>query len=169
MTGTSDRCTVVLLRRYTFTVTSLWLSLYGLAGAGTGPDASLTAGRVLDKVRTAVGYDRLHAYAGVVELRGDADLYDVPGTGRFCFTRDGRFRLDFSGRFRQTFAFDGKKGWMLDWTGMPRPLELEQLETMQACAWVAMGHWLADEGPFSLCQVISARAHDRRRRYLWRA
>lgn len=113
-------------------------------------ESALDTRQILDKVREALGYEHLQQHTGIVRLEGSGEYCEVPGESRLFFTPSGRFRLDLEGHVGQTFAFDGDKGWMLDWTGMPRPLELEQLETTQACLWVATGRFLADDGPFTI-------------------
>jgi hypothetical protein len=101
-------------------------------------------------VRAVVGYERLRALEHGCVAEGIASYNGVDGDYRLAFTADGRFLSKVTGPLGETSGFDGAKGWAVDWSGLPRPLELEDLEEEQLAAWVYTGRWLAEGGPFAV-------------------
>jgi len=65
---------------------------------------------------------------------------------------DGRFVMHFAGELPESAGFDGAAGWAADWTGMPRPLELADLELAQLLAWALTASWGAPGWPFALAE-----------------
>lgn len=139
---------------------TVWLLLLIVAAAapamaqGTPPEAD-----VLARVRAAIGYERLRARKNGVLAEGTARVGGLDSKLTLLFTPDGRFRTDIEGPLGSVTGFDGKDAWELDWSGMPRPLELEDLELAQLEAAIRSGRWLAEDGPFAV-SVDSAKTDD---------
>jgi predicted aspartyl protease len=112
--------------------------------SGTNGDIS----NVLDQVRLASGY-KSAAPTSATHLEGTAHHHGLDGRYRLWFA-EGRFRKEVECAAPETVGFDGKVGWALDSTGMPRVLELEELEASQVLLWVQTGRWLAAHGPFAI-------------------
>jgi len=104
----------------------------------------------LARVRTAVGYERLRSHTRGVVAQGTARFRGLDSKYTFVFTPDGRFRAEISGPLGEVTGFDGSVGWEVDWSGMPRQLELEDIETAQFEAWINSGRWLEQDGPFAI-------------------
>jgi predicted aspartyl protease len=127
-----------------------WCMLDSAAAAQGKDDREIAGVRtVIDRVRAATGF----ADAGrepVTYLEGSAHHHGLDGRYRLWFTPDGRFRKQIECAASETVGFDGKAGWALDSSGMPRVLELEELEASQTLQWVQTGRWLAADGPFAI-------------------
>jgi hypothetical protein len=104
----------------------------------------------LARVRAAVGYERLRRYANGVVAEGTAHYRGLDSRYAFLFVPDNRFRSEIEGPLGRTAGFDGTTGWEIDSSGMPRVLELEDLEVEQFRAWVHSGRWMAEDGPFAV-------------------
>lgn len=131
---------------------TFWLLLILVAtiAPASAAQSAPTAVEALARVRTAVKYERMRARRNGVLAKGMARVGGLDSKLTFLFTPDGRFRTDIEGPLGSVTGFDGRTGWELDWSGMPRPLELEDLELAQLEAWVNSGRWLADDGPFAV-------------------
>jgi hypothetical protein len=143
------------------TTRAFWLGLIlvaALAPAAAAQNAP-AAGEALARVRAAIGYERLRARKEGVRAEGTARVGGLDSKLTLQFTPDGRFRTDIEGPLGSVTGFDGSEGWELDWSGMPRPLELEDLELAQFEAWFRAGLWLADDGPFAV-SVDAAKTDD---------
>jgi predicted aspartyl protease len=126
-----------------------WCALESAAARASDDRALEDVRTILERVRAATGF----ASAGkqpVTYLEGSAHHHDLDGRYRLWFTPDGRFQKQIECLAGETVGFDGKAGWALDSSGMPRVLELEELETSQALQWVQTGRWLAADGPFTI-------------------
>src|SRR5262249_52929146 len=120
------------------------------AAAPAGGDRASTDVRtVLEGIRAATGFASA-AKEPVTYLEGTARHHGLLGRYRFWFAPDGRFQRQIEGEAGETVGFDGKTGWSVDSSGMPRVLALEELETSQILHWVQTGHWLAADGPFTI-------------------
>jgi hypothetical protein len=109
-----------------------------------------SAAEALARVRAAVGYERLRGHTNGVVAEGTARFRGLDSRLTFMFAPDGRFRTDIGGPLGGVSGFDGAAGWEVDWSGMPRELELEDLEVAQFNTWVHTGRWLAEDGPFAI-------------------
>src|SRR5215204_6763053 len=125
----------------------------------TAAQSAPTAAEALARVRAAVGYERLRARRNGVLAKGTARVGGLDSKLTLLFAPDGRFRTDIEGPLGSVTGFDGTAGWELDWSGMPRPLELEDLELAQLEAAVRSARWLADDGPFAV-SVDAAKTDD---------
>src|SRR5215207_8794713 len=131
---------------------TFWLLVILVAAvvpAATAQSAPAAA-EALARVRAAIGYERLRARSDGVLAEGTVRVGGLDSKLTLLFTPDGRFRTDIGGPLGSVTGFDGSVGWELDWSGMPRPLELEDLELAQLDAAVRSGRWLADDGPFAV-------------------
>src|SRR5215212_5762357 len=122
--------------------------------------ATLSAEGALARVRVAVGYERLRAHRTGVLAEGTARVGGLDSKLTLLFTPDGHFRTDIEGPLGSVTGFDGSAAWELDWSGMPRLLELEDLELAQLEAAFRSGRWLADDGPFDV-SVDAAKTDDK--------
>jgi len=97
---------------------------------------------VLDRVRDAVGYENLKTFERGIELEGRGIAFGLECCFRSLILPDGRFRNEIDSELSITVGFDGKKGWMIDFSGMPGHLESVTLETVKIRNWVLGGYWL---------------------------
>ncbi|HKS26218.1 MAG TPA: retropepsin-like aspartic protease [Pyrinomonadaceae bacterium] len=109
-----------------------------------------SAAEALARVRTAVGYERLRSHSRGVVAEGTARFRGMDSKYTFTFTPDGRFRAEIAGPLGDVTGFNGTVGWEVDWSGMPRVLELEDIEVAQFEAWINSGRWLDENGPFAI-------------------
>jgi hypothetical protein len=116
---------------------------------------------ILAKARAAVAYENLKARTGGLLLEGDWEEHELKGRFSLQFTPRGQFRRRIDTRLKDLVAFDGVTGWGVDTSGMPRILEMDDLEATQTLVWVLTGRWLAEDGPFSIT-VAPAETTDRR-------
>src|SRR5215204_343502 len=114
----------------------------------------------LARVRAAIGYERLRVRRAGVLAEGTARVGGLDSKLTLLFTPDGRFRTDIEGPLGSVTGYDGSAGWELDWSGMPRTLELEDIELAQLEAAIRSGRWLADDGPFAV-SVDAAKTDDK--------
>jgi hypothetical protein len=144
----------------TRTSRTLWIAcvLVATLAPASAQQSLPTAAEALARVRTAIGYDRLRAQTHGVVAEGTARFRGLDAKYTLLFAPDGRFREEISGPLGGMTGFDGATGWEVDWSGMPRSLELEDLETSQFEAWLLSGRWLADNGPFAVS--VDAAASD---------
>jgi dienelactone hydrolase len=116
--------------------------------AATTAKSNLTVEEIIANTRTAVGYEQLKKHDGGIMLNGRAKFLGLEAKYSLLFNPAGHFLSTIESRLGQTVGFDGTTGWTTDWSGMPRILQLEDLEVEQIAAWVQSGRWLADERPF---------------------
>jgi hypothetical protein len=116
---------------------------------------------VLQKIRGAMGCDALANHVNGVEMSGRADVNGLQGPFTLSFTPDGRFCRRVQTPAPEVTAFDGTTGWGLDWTGVPRVLELENLEAAETSIWVATARWLAVDSPFVIHLVKTETRNNR--------
>ena len=121
-----------------------------LAQAPAHPTPTLSAAEVLDKVRAAVGYRELTKLRHGLVIAGAAEYLDLQGRFRWRYAPDGRFSHEIDGRLAMAIKWDGERGWISNWSGIARQLELEDLESMQTEFWIITGRWLAPETPLQL-------------------
>lgn len=114
----------------------------------SAPD--LTADAVLASVRAAVRYDAVRARPNGFAGAGRARFNGVETAFQMAFAPDGRFYTRVDGPLGGIAGFDGRTGWAVDWSGMPRRLELEELDEEQLEVWFLTGHWLAEPGPYEI-------------------
>ena len=120
-----------------------------------------TAAETLKRVRAAVGYEGMRGHAGGFVAAGTARFRGLDSKFTFLFAPDGRFRSEVAGPLGEVTGFDGAAGWEVDYSGMPRRLELEDLEVTQFEAWLHSGRWLAEDGPFDV-SPDAAKTDDKR-------
>ena len=130
---------------------AVWLLLV-LAATLTPAAAQVTptAAEALGRARAAVGHERMRGRADGFVAEGTARFRGLDSRFTFLFAPDGRFRSEVGGALGEVTGFDGATGWEVDYSRMPRPLELEDLEVTQFEAWLLSGRWLAADGPFDV-------------------
>ncbi|MBD0370210.1 MAG: retropepsin-like domain-containing protein [Pyrinomonadaceae bacterium] len=109
-----------------------------------------SAAQALSRVRAAVGYERLRSQENGVVAQGTARFHGMDSKFTFMFTPDGRFRSEIDGPLGRTSGFNGATTWEVDSSGMPRTLELQDMEAEQFYAWIHSARWLAENGPFAV-------------------
>ncbi len=135
--------------------------IFVAAVAPAAAQGAASVGEALARVRAAVGYERLRGQANGVVAEGTTRYRGLDSKFTFLFAPDGRFRSEIAGRLGGVSGFDGAQGWEVDWSGMPRTLELEDLEVTQFHAWVHSGRWLAEDSPFAI-SLDPAKTDDKR-------
>jgi hypothetical protein len=129
---------------------AVWLACIVIAALAPAATEAQSAAEALTRVRAATGYERLQSHANGLVAEGTARFRGLDSKFAFIFTPDGRFRTEIGGPLGDIRGFDGAVGWEVDWSGMPRILELEDIEVAQFEAWVFSGRWLAVDGPFTV-------------------
>lgn len=125
------------------------LFLYSASVSGQAP-ARPSVAEVLDRVRAAVGFAALTRLEDGIEIDGRADFLELKGTFRWRFRPDGRLYHELRGPIGMSLRFDGIRGWVSNWAGLERRLELDDLESFQTEFWVISNRWLTPDGPFEL-------------------
>lgn len=110
--------------------------------ASTGVDLE----EVLGQARDAIGWDRVVAHSGAVEVFGDARMRGTEARQRILFDGRGRRLQTFEGPLPTKGGFDGDTEWTVDWTGTPRVLELGDRANAEVAAALLNGAWTGDQG-----------------------
>ena len=97
---------------------------------------------VLARVRKALGCDAMQAWKRGLEVEGEGIAMGLETRFRLLFLPDGRFRRDIDSDLSTTEGFDGQRGWIVDFSGMPGHLESTELEVAKIRAWLLCGYWL---------------------------
>lgn len=105
---------------------------------------------VLDRVRNAMGYENLKTFERGIELEGKGIAFGLECCFHSLILPDGRFRNEIDSELSITIGFDGKKGWLVDFSGMPGHLESVALETAKIRNWVLGGYWLDPACPLEI-------------------
>src|SRR5262245_36054456 len=94
---------------------------------------------VLSRARAALGDDD---FGGEIRVRGHGEVRGVPVTwARNCHA-SGAFTMTVSGALGDATGYDGLSGWHVDESGMPGPLELDDLDEQIVVAAVWSGRWV---------------------------
>lgn len=133
--------------------------LFLSAGQAAAQDAA-SAAQALSRIRAAVGYEQLRSQEQGVIAEGMARYRGMDSKFSFLFTPDGRFRTQVEGPLGRTSGFNGVTAWEVDSSGMPRTLELQDLEAEQFYAWIQSARWLAENGPFAV-SLDSSKTNDK--------
>jgi hypothetical protein len=116
-----------------------------------GASAQETAGFYLAKLRGSLGVEKLgEMLSQGLSVRGDAEYLGVKGSYSLICDASGRFVEEIKSELSQVVGFDGRTGWTLDYSNMPRKLDLEDLESEQAVVWIFAGRWLTKDSPFTV-------------------
>jgi len=100
---------------------------------------------MLTNIRAATGFR-----ARNLILNGTGEASGLETSFLYYFTPDGRFRIDTDNNLKTIVGFDGKTGWLIDYSGMPYPLQGWALEVEQLIAWFISGYWLDPDSPVEL-------------------
>jgi predicted aspartyl protease len=93
---------------------------------------------LLSAARAALGDD---GHAGEIRVRGTGEVRGVPVTwARNCHA-SGAFVETVKGAISHSVGYDGVTGWCVDDSGMPGPLELDDLDEQIVIAAVWTGRW----------------------------
>lgn len=114
------------------------------------PARQMDTAQVLANVRHALHYERFATTPADLVIDGAGRYLGVADSYRLRFAPSGKFVETYTGRLNQTTGFDGKTTWMVDFSGMPRVLEMQEKETAQMTIWVLTGRWLAAKGPLAV-------------------
>lgn len=99
----------------------------------------------LDAIRAATRVPPLSA--APLWLRGRLLDGDLTMPWALCVDASGRFVERTSGLLGESFGFDGRQGWVVDASGMPRTAGPGETESTRLTAWVLGGYWLAETCP----------------------
>jgi hypothetical protein len=121
-----------------------------MAGSAQTAPRILTAPEIIERVRAAVGYSALTKLDDGLLISGTADFLELKGRFDLRFRTDGRVLHDIQGPIGMSLRFDGTKGWVSNWAGLDRQLEMEDLESFQIEYWVLTNRWLTSDGPFEV-------------------
>jgi hypothetical protein len=113
------------------------------------------ADEIVQNVRLAVGWEQLSIQAGI-RVEGTATHAGAAGPFSLVFTPRGKFVRKIGGPLSEQTGFDGKNAWAVDWTGMPRRLDLGDAESARVAVAVQTGQWLGANGPLSIERVTRA-------------
>jgi len=104
----------------------------------------------LDRVRDAVGHAALRSWEHGVVIEGHGKRLGLETDYRLTLLSDGRFKIEYLSDLSTVEGYDGRRGWKVDFCGMPGHLELRDLEESQLFAWVLGGCWLDPECPLEI-------------------
>lgn len=105
---------------------------------------------LLVQVREKMGYSDSQNRQYGIEFLGSGRASGLKSQFSFHSLMDGGFRFSIDSRLGSTKGFDGEKGWQVDYTGMPYPLEYWELEVAKLIAWVIGGYWLDPDCPLNM-------------------
>jgi predicted aspartyl protease len=87
--------------------------------------------------------------------RGRGDVHGVPVTWTRACDAAGRVVDTVESALGHASGFDGERGWRVDATGMPGPLELGDLEELIVAAAVFSGAWCREGGPVTVLDAVT--------------
>jgi hypothetical protein len=100
---------------------------------------------LLDTIRAAIGAPSLTSVPLSFHGRLVNGSLVMPWT--LCVDGSGRFLERTSGPLGETFGFDQRQAWAVDFTGMPRTAGPGETENRRLEAWVLGGYWLEPGSP----------------------
>lgn len=107
-----------------------------------------TLDSLLNRVRESTGHKAQRgAWPLGVKAEGEGSAYGLKCGFKFIFLADGRYRIDQISNLGSITGFDGERGWNVDSTGMPYPLEHWGLEVQHLMTWFMGGYWLDESCP----------------------
>lgn len=98
---------------------------------------------VVAKARAALGDD---GFRGELRVRGSGEVRGVPVSWARTIHAGGALRETVEGALGHAVGFDGERGWRVDPSGMPGPLELGDLEELVVASAVWSGRWARPDG-----------------------
>lgn len=132
----------MFIRKTVFSIFAAFLFTLPLA-------AQDTVDGLLDAVREATGHSALRAWGPGVAVEGKGEAMGLKCTFDVQLLGDGRFRNEVASELGEIHGFDGKRGWSVDFSGMPGHLEGKGLEIRQMQAWLMGGYWLDERCPMT--------------------
>lgn len=99
------------------------------------------AAPLVASARSALGWDSLPGTRRMVTVRGEAALLGTEAVQTIRFDGAGRFEQTFEGPLPLAGGFDGERVWSVDWTGVPRVLELGDRTDAELAMWFLSGAW----------------------------
>lgn len=128
--------------------------------AQTKPALGVTVDQVCENIRKAVNYEALIKNSSGLVIKGEAVYVGVDHTFELAWTPDGKFMEQLSGRLKVRTAFDGKKTWTTDWSGLPYPMALEDHETSRLEYWLRTFYWLNPKAPVEIRPIADQTTSD---------
>jgi hypothetical protein len=105
---------------------------------------------VLDRVRAAIGYENMQAWRRGIMFEGSGLALGLECRFQSLVLPDGRFRNEMDSELGMVMGYDGRKGWMVDFSGMPGHLESVALEVVKIRNWILGGFWLDPACPLDV-------------------
>lgn len=136
-------------------IIAVGLALVGLilAGKNQAPVNQNEDPTIIAKVKEAASNESLQHPRGQVILKGTAQIYGTSGRFEIAFSADGRFINRIESALSETTGFDGKMGWMVHASGMPRKLSSDELTWNRLIIDLLSGQWLQDDAPYTITKT----------------
>jgi Aspartyl protease len=106
--------------------------------------------QVLERMRQAAGGPGPAGQAPEYLIEGKADRDGATADYSVRFTPAGMFLQTFAGPMPGQVGFNGRECWSVDWSGMPRPAELYELDRNRLWLGMQTGQWLANADPATI-------------------
>lgn len=130
------------------------------ATAASAPTDDVELARLLERVRAAVGAERLAARTNALRAVGRGSLGGVDGAWQFVLLPDGTALQRFDGLFTYGAARQGDRTWVIDLGGEVREA-FEADREAQELGFLMLDHrWLAPDGPLRLTLVPPTRLQE---------
>lgn len=104
----------------------------------------------VSEVRTAAAKAYGLDHGGTWVLRGTSTSHGTKQKATFYLDDAFRFRQDLEGAMPETMAYDGNNVWVVNSSGMPHTIVLQEREAGEILAWVLSGQWAATGVPLTV-------------------
>lgn len=136
--------------RLTFTsMASAALLLASLLPAQTTAPAPTLQADLISKVRAACGLEKPGAWRSGITMSGPAQQLGLTHKCRMLLHPDGRYFFELDSLLPMQAGFDGTRAWVVDWTGMPAPVDSSESDVDQLRLAATTGFWLLDSFPIT--------------------
>lgn len=123
--------------------------------ASTPSAATAALATVMQRAREAAGADWTRSHAAL-HGAGSARFLGQDGRLEVVLAADGRFTRRITAALGDALGFDGARLWTVDWSGMPRELQLAERDWHLMTMAVASGAWLREDFAFEVTLALGA-------------
>ena len=115
---------------------------------------------LLDTVRQATGHGAMREWERGIRLDARGEALGLKSRFAYTLLADGQIRNETTSELPAIEGFDGEHGWRVDFSGMPSPVELVEIEILQLSSWIIGGHWLDRSCPLEIKMEADVESDD---------